>query len=408
MQIRRGLLADHFRAVAVKRLSAVEADTSRSNQHEYNGVAELKAVFGLEEPRVFPARFIWLGDEQDAITEDGFVTWYDARARHPSRSEYRLYFPTTSVSDAASEGDVMFIARLVNDNVLVVVTHSASTSLNQFMWLFGIEEQPGFDFEIQAIERGPDHLDFAASYILDELGIEAEEQDADQLDALVAPFGVNFPRTSELSAVARASLPEISARDDPDGALLAWSEREEQLFRRLERHVVAERLRSGFASSDNVDVDGFLNFSLSVQNRRKSRAGWSLEHHVAAILRENNIRFSTGSETENGNKPDFLFPGVAQYKDNAFPTFRLTMLGAKSTLKDRWRQVLSEAERIHHKHLLTLQPGISENQTREMQAKSLNLVIPIELHKTYSPDQQSWLLSLADFLGIVRERQGLG
>jgi hypothetical protein len=30
------------------------------------------------------------------------------------------------------------------------------------------------------------------------------------------------------------------------------------------------------------------------------------------------------------------------------------MLGSKSTLKDRWRQVLDEADRITHKHLLTL------------------------------------------------------
>ena len=35
----------------------------------------------------------------------------------------------------------------------------------------------------------------------------------------------------------------------------------------------------------------------------------------------------------------------------------------KSTCKDRWRQVLSEADRIPNKHLFTLEAAISENQT---------------------------------------------
>jgi len=83
------------------------------------------------------------------------------------------------------------------------------------------------------------------------------------------------------------------------------------------------------------------------------------------------------------------------------------MLGAKSTAKDRWRQVLSEAERIPDKHLLTLEPGISENQTDEMQAKRLQLVVPERLHATYRPGQRAWLMTLASFLAVVRERQSL-
>ena len=84
---------------------------------------------------------------------------------------------------------------------------------------------------------------------------------------------------------------------------------------------------------------------------------------------------------------------------------RLTMLGAKSTLKDRWRQVLSEASRIDQKHLLTLEPGISENQTDEMRAKSLQLVIPRRLHETFRRGQRVWLIDLASFLELVRCRQ---
>lgn len=403
--IQRGLLSDYFTGVAIKRLSAVETDTSRSHQHEYNGVNQLKEIFG-EDRREFAARFIWLGDEQEAVAEDGFVTWYDARENHPTRSEYRLYFPSTSVSDLAQEGDAMFIARRTTDAVLVLITPASSTIQNQLLWLFGIDAQPGPDFEAQEVKNNTDsELDFAAAYILDELGIEPEEAEGESLDRFLEPFGLKFPTMRAFSALARSSLPEVSAIDQPDEALLAWMEREELLFRRLERRIVAERLGTGFMAGNEADVDGFLGFSLSVQNRRKARAGSALESHLEAVFLAHGVRFARGAKTENRNKPDFIFPGQHEYHDQAFPAARLTMLGAKSTLKDRWRQVLSEAIRIDEKHLLTLEPSVSENQTDEMQAKRLRLVLPQRLHETYKPRQRPWLLSLGAFLQIVKGRQ---
>lgn len=404
--MRQGLLSDYFEGVAVKRLSAVEADTERSNQHEFNGVNQLKGILGSEKAR-FPTRFVWLGDEQEGLSEDGFVTWYDARAQHPTRSEYRLYFPTTPVSELAKEGDGLFIAKRTDGSIMVIVTPAVSTIQSQLLWLFGLPDQPELQFTAQEIPRDTSgQVDFAVRYILDELGIELEEPEADKLDPLLERFGVKFPKTREFSQFARDTLPEISPADDPDATILAWMEREELLFRRLERHVVAERIRAGFAGGDEADVDGFLSFSLSVQNRRKSRAGWALENHLEALFNACALRFDRGVETENRNKPDFLFPGVTEYRDANFSPARLTMLGAKSTLKDRWRQVLQEAERIPDKHLLTLEPGISENQTEQMKNSRLQLVVPSGLHKTYRPAQRTWLYSVSDFVRLVTERQG--
>jgi hypothetical protein len=274
------------------------------------------------------------------------------------------------------------------------------------MWLFGVEEQPEFKFQVRDIPKDESsRLDFTARYILDELGIDAEEPEADMLDGLLEKFGIKFPGTREFSQLARESLADVSPTDDPDSVLMAWLEREELLFRRLERHVVADRLKAGFLSGDNPDVDGFLSFSLSVQNRRKSRAGQSLENHLEALFTARRITFQRGVETENRNKPDFLFPGQTAYRNVGFDTARLTMLGAKSTCKDRWRQVLSEAQRIENKHLLTLEPGISENQTDEMKSKKLQLVLPAALHKSYRPSQRAWLMNAISFVELVISRQ---
>lgn len=404
MTIRRGVLSEYFEGIAVKRLSSVEADILRSNQHEFNSSKQFRSLLGEPQRQAYPTTLIWLGGEQEGSSVDLQLTWY--QSRKPPRREHRLYFPTNPVSEMAAEGDYLFVAKRTDGTLLAIITPSESTVTNQLRWLFGIEQQVGLDVSSLTVAGTADaELDFAARYILDELGVELEEKETDKLDRLITKFGLKFPTTIVLSGLARSSLSEVNAKDDPDGALLLWMEREEQLFRRLERRIVAERINQGFSLSDGADVDGFISFSLSVQNRRKARAGAALENHIAAVLEANAIRFGHGVETENRNKPDFLFPGQNEYRDPEFPAARLTMLGSKSTVKDRWRQVLSEAVRIERKHLLTLEPGVSENQTDEMRAKQLQLVVPKKIHQTYRPNQQQWLMSVSAFIEIVADRQ---
>jgi len=292
---------------------------------------------------------------------------------------------------------------------MVVITPAGSTIEGQLLWLFGLDKQPELEFAVREISGNRDaELDFTVRYILDDLGIELEEPESDRLDSLIERFGLKFPTTRDFSALARDSLPEIvPGRDDPDTVLMAWLEREEQLFRRLERIIVSERLVGGFMAGGEADVDGFLSFSLSVQNRRKARAGQSLENQLEALFLGHRIRYSRGAETENRHKPDFLFPGIEEYRNAAFPAPQLTMLGSKSTLKDRWRQVLTEAERIGEKHLVTLEPAISEHQTDQMRQASLQLVLPRRLHDTYRESQRNWLMSLSDFIGLLAQRQDL-
>lgn len=405
------MLSSLFSGAAAKRLTLVETITPLSNQHEFQGIQPLRDLIGGDDRRGVRTRFVWLSDDQGSLDEVGFLSWSDVRKGQfrngrPRTPEYHLYYSTNAVTQAMAVGDLLIIALQRDGSFLAIVTPSNGAVQNQLLWLFGLEPPESREAVIRHVNADNDiELGFAARYILDELSIEPEEPEADALDALVDRFGFVFPTTKVFSALARNSLPDISAVDDPDLALIEWLDREEQLFRRLERRIVAERIGDGFNLEGGVDVDGFLAFSLSVQNRRKSRAGHALENHLEALFTAQGILHVRGAETENRNKPDFLFPDVASYRDVAFPVDRLTMLGAKSTLKDRWRQVLSEAERIPDKHLLTLEPGISENQTDEMRAKGLSLVIPARLHDTFRPAQRAWLLDVRQFIEIARQRQ---
>ena len=194
------------------------------------------------------------------------MCWSNVRKGKPRAAEYHLYYSTNAVTEMMRPGDRLFLA-LQRDGTLLAIVTSSATMENQLLWLFGLEEQEEFAFTYQEIGEGSAELDFAARYILEELGIEPEEPETDQIDTLIEQFGLIFPKTAVFSELARSSLPHVSAQDDPDHALINWLEREEQMFRRLERRIVAERIGGGFQSPDGADVDGFLSFSLSVQNR---------------------------------------------------------------------------------------------------------------------------------------------
>lgn len=408
--MKKGYLSQYFEAVAAKRLSTVEVNSKVSNQHEFNGSQALKQVLGTNdsgEKIHFSAKFIWMGEENETVCEDGSLSWYDSRYGKPRAAEWRLYFPTNDVTELARPGDLLFVAKRTDGTVLSIIVSSGSTVENQLLWLFAVPVQDGKMFVFQDFQDEEDkEVDFAVRFILEELGIEIEEPETDYLDSLLVKFNGIFPKTREFSLFARQTVKDVNPLEEPDVALMMWMEQEEKLFRRLERQIVEHRLRNGFINNDDdTDVDGFINFSLSVQNRRKSRAGYALEHHLEEVFKIHEIYYSRVAETENSAKPDFLFPSVEAYHEPTFPNDRLTMLGVKTTCKDRWRQVLSEAAKIPNKHLFTLEPGISENQTTEMQANNLTLVLPAAIHETYKDNQRGWLMNLQEFLTYTKRRQ---
>lgn len=205
-----------------------------------------------------------------------------------------------------------------------------------------------------------------------------------------------FPSGEELIASVVERLP--SARDAAvDTRLLRRRKCEYEMFRSVEAYHVLPRLQELFGT-----VDLFIEFAHRVTNRRKSRAGRSLELHLAAIFGEERLPFVHGQHTEGGRKPDFIFPSMDRYFDAKWPDNRLRMLGAKTTVKDRWRQILNEARRVEKKHLLTLQEGVSAEQFREMEEEGVVLVVPEALQEKYPKTVQPRLLTLSQFIVETR------
>lgn len=233
---------------------------------------------------------------------------------------------------------------------------------------------------------------------------QQEAQKLAQMDEFVRRMNGAFPNTVEMAAAARKIYNDVydhleNIVNKPDHELLAWNNMEYDLFRRFEEIQYADMIRGGFAS-----VQEFINAANSVVNRRKSRAGKSLEYHLGAIFQGNKLAFDFQVITEEHKQPDFIFPSRNAYHNPKFSKDKLTVLAAKTTCKDRWRQILNEADRVKTMYLCTLQQGISSNQLHEMKTENVVLVVPAPYIKTYPQKYQEDMLSLADFIRLVQEK----
>lgn len=403
--VQAGSLSRYFTGVGVKTLTGTEIDPAVSRGHEFQGVDTFRAFLGEPAGKTaIPVRWVWLSDDEAPLVLDLPGTWYDSRRGQGHRGpEYRLYYPAAAedVIYRARAGDLLFLCQTPESGLLALLCAQGSSIAQQLQWLFGLDPA-GRDLvqqDLRADEGRP--LDIAARHILELIDIEVEVTGDEWLGQLLKAFPGGLPDTRRFSAFARKVAGNIDPLADPDQALLGWMDLEERLFRSFERHIVSARLEEGFMNGGVADVDAFVSYSLQVQNRRKSRAGYALGHHVEALLLAHRIAHKREATTEKRNGPDFLFPGEPEYRDPAFPAEDLLMLAVKTSCKDRWRQVLAEADRIAIKHLLTLEPGISTTQTDEMRKEQLRLVLPRGLHSSYRPEQQGELIDVSSFLDLA-------
>ena len=222
--MKKGHLSEYFEGVAVKRLTAVDADAGRSNQHEVGTTREMREFLGEHHQEHFDASYVWLGDEQEGFSCPDFATHYDTRLNQPDRRpEWRLYYSSNAVTESMQEGDTLFLAKRPGNVLLFIVVPAGSTIEQQLLWLFGFDSQPDLKFTTQQYFGNNDStLDFAARFLLDELGIEFEDPNANSLDTIIDHFGLVFPKTIVFSQLARLTLPSVAADETPDAALMAW------------------------------------------------------------------------------------------------------------------------------------------------------------------------------------------
>lgn len=271
------------------------------------------------------------------------------------------------------------------------------------------------DYEGYVLSTDDDIDEFFATFnlapnetnqLIDVSGVVQPDERISQLLQTFANQFDSFPETRLMAEGARDcynqayNIADSVLISKPDDILLNWVETEYRLFKCIEERVYKDTISRPFNS-----IDAFVQMANEVLNRRKSRAGKSLEHHLADIFTHNDLVFEEQAVTEDKKKPDFLFPNAECYHNMLFPADDLIVLGAKTTCKDRWRQVLTEADRVDTKYLFTLQQGISKNQLKEMHDSNLILVVPHSFISSFPQEYQDEISDLSCFIQMVKKKQ---
>lgn len=137
-------------------------------------------------------------------------------------------------------------------------------------------------------------------------------------------------------------------------------------------------------SIDNVFRNIIKNFPridkilLSASQTRKARAGRSFEYHIEAMLRAGQVPHDVQVIMTAKRRPDFILPSLKVYKQAGRSYEQALVLSAKTTLRERWKQVEGEIDNCDL-YLATVDDKIAENAIQAMQEAGIKLVVPESL-----------------------------
>lgn len=119
---------------------------------------------------------------------------------------------------------------------------------------------------------------------------------------------------------------------------------------------------------------------LSASQQRKTRAGRSFEHHIAASLKAGRVRFVEQAVT-GGRRPDFVMPDLSALRSKKRTYREALVVAAKTTLRERWKQVTSE--KLNCDVLLaTVDDRVARTSIQEMATAGIRLVVPETLKRS--------------------------
>lgn len=112
-------------------------------------------------------------------------------------------------------------------------------------------------------------------------------------------------------------------------------------------------------------------FYLGIIQGRKPRAGKAFEQAIYTLF--NALGYPYAAQPIINGQPDFLLPSVKHYNENAMDCIIFTV---KRTLRERWRQIISEGTRGHMFFLATIDRDVAKRDMPEMLRNRIYLVMP--------------------------------
>ncbi|MBP0114364.1 type II restriction endonuclease [Bradyrhizobium vignae] len=147
------------------------------------------------------------------------------------------------------------------------------------------------------------------------------------------------------------------------------------------------------------EIDRYM---LSAGQQRKARAGVSFEHHIEKMLIDGKVPFAKQAVMQARKRPDFVLPSLRHLKKAPAGKEKGLILSAKTTLRERWKQVERE---MHGSELFlgTVDENIAANAIEEMNSMGIRLLVPEHLKESDETeyDRHDNVLSFRTFFDTV-------
>jgi hypothetical protein len=376
--------------VAIKRLSAVEVDPASSHQREFHA-DRLGRELGIDGDRAEGALTAsYYPAAGDAVVESSRYTYY--QARKPPRSEFRLYPRTSLFLTEAHAGDLMLVFRSPADSEMhLVVAERGSRAEAEILEAFFARDVPSLDrFR---------YVDSVGRSDAEQLGLALVAEPRSVSDVVTrhptylhAVGGGTYPSTTVMALSGREIADEAFGTElAPDEFLFLGLEAETQLYFAIESVLASRELAQLTAAG--ADLTTVLAWSTARLNARKARRGRSLQRHIEALLEREGIPFSPECSTEAPPPVDVMVPGCSQYNDPAFSVDRLRAISCKSTLKERWQEIVGEARRVPVKYVVTLDEQLTDPVIEALQRAHVRPFMPARVLAGYDRRATRELLS---------------
>lgn len=179
----------------------------------------------------------------------------------------------------------------------------------------------------------------------------------------------------------------------------------EKVFRELADHLIQTGKLSDISQVGDILADHFTTFDrffLSLAQSRKARAGSSFEAIHNALFKQ--LKYPFDEQKVINGKPDFIMPSYTHFKKNPIDCIIFT---AKRTLRERWRQIVTEGTRGLGFFLATIDANISPAQLAEMHRSRIYIVCPQSIKETKYSDRinvLSFTQFFKDYLDPAMER----
>lgn len=143
-------------------------------------------------------------------------------------------------------------------------------------------------------------------------------------------------------------------------------------FRKVFGRILPEPpSREDFFSLLEANFQALDRFFLGLTQGRRPRAGKAFEHVIKVLF--DTLAYPYTPQPVINGQPDFLLPNVEHYRVNAMDCIIFTV---KRTLRERWRQIVTEGTRGHMFFLATIDPKIAARDFDEMLRSRIYLVMP--------------------------------